>query len=542
MAKPILLYTSLCFLVLFINGCLAHRQWQQQQGFNQCQLDSLDALEPNNRIEAEAGVIESWDPNDDQFQCVGVAIVRRTIEPNGLLLPQYTNAPQLMYIQRGYGIFGAVFPGCPNTYQESQEQQQGQDRRSQDRDQHQKIRSFRQGDIIALPAGVTHWLYNDGESKVVALSLLDINNQANQLDQNPRHFYLAGNPEDEFQQQGRSPRGSQRHQQEQGQGRREGGRHGQKQGQGNNLFSGFRAKDLAEVFNVNEDTIRNLQGLKEDRSNIVRVKGRLQVARPPRSREERERLERQEREQEREDEREQSESRRGGHGRGREEREQEERQQEREEEREQERERRESQRGGRGGGGYNGIEETLCTLRLRENIHDPSRADIYNPHAGRISTLNSHNLPVLRWLQLSAEFGRLQKDAIYAPHWNRNAHSVIYVLRGRAQVQVVDDFGQTVFDDELRQEQILTVPQNFAVVKRASSEGFEWVAFKTNDRAQISPLAGRTSVLRAIPADVLANAFQLRQEEVSELKVNMEQQGNTLLRPSRSSSQWRAIA
>ncbi|XP_030956693.1 11S globulin seed storage protein Jug r 4-like [Quercus lobata] len=538
MAKPILLYTSLCFLVLFINGCLAHRQWQQQQEFNQCQLDSLDALEPNNRIEAEAGVIESWDPNDEQFRCVGVAVVRRTIEPNGLLLPQYTNAPQLMYIQRGYGIFGAVFPGCPNTYQESQEQQQGQDRRSQDRDQHQKIRNFRQGDIIAFPAGVTHWLYNDGESEVVALSLLDINNQANQLDQNPRHFYLAGNPEDEFQQQGRSPRGSRRHQQEQGQGRREGGRHGQQQGQGNNLFSGFRAKDLAEVFNVNEDTIRNLQGLQEHRSNIVRVKGRLQVARPPRSREERERLERQEREQEREDEREQRESRRGGHGRGREESEQ-----EREEgEREQERERRESLRVGRGCGGYNGIEETLCTLRLRENIHDPSRADIYNPQAGRISTLNSHNLPVLRWLQLSAEFGMLKKDAIYAPHWNRNAHSVIYVLRGRAQVQVVDDFGQTVFDDELQQEQILTVPQNFAVVKRASSEGFEWVAFKTNDRAQISPLAGRTSVLRAIPADVLANAFQLRQEDVSELKVNMERQGNTLLRPSRSSSQRRAIA
>ena len=111
MAKPILLYTSLCFLVLFINGCLAHRQWQKQQEFNQCQLDSLDALEPNNRIEAEAGVIESWDPNDDQFQCVGVAVVRRTIEPNGLLLPQYASAPQLIYIERGilsYTEFSSV--------------------------------------------------------------------------------------------------------------------------------------------------------------------------------------------------------------------------------------------------------------------------------------------------------------------------------------------------------------------------------------------------------------------------------------------------
>uniref|UniRef100_A0A7N2MK92 Uncharacterized protein n=1 Tax=Quercus lobata TaxID=97700 RepID=A0A7N2MK92_QUELO len=33
---------------------------------------------------------------------------------------------------------------------------------------------------------------------------------------------------------------------------------------------------------------------------------------------------------------------------------------------------------------------------------------------------------------------------------------------------------------------------------RASSEGFQWVAFKTNDNAQISPLAGQTSALRAI--------------------------------------------
>ncbi|KAL0006336.1 hypothetical protein SO802_013897 [Lithocarpus litseifolius] len=112
----------------------------------------------------------------------------------------------------------------------------------------------------------------------------------------------------------------------------------------------------------------------------------------------------------------------------------------------------------------------------------------------------------------------------------------------KCKFQVVGDFGQTVFDDELQQDQILTVPQNFAVVKRASGEGFEWMAFKTNDRAQISPLAGRTSVLRAIPADVLANAFQLRQEDVSELKVNMERQGNTLIRPSKSSSQRRVIA
>jgi len=99
MAKLTLVSFSLCLLVLF-NGCLAQRRQQQRQ-FGECRLDRLDALEPTHRVEAEAGVIESWDHNDQQFQCAGVAVIRRTIEPNGLLLPQYSNAPELVYIERG---------------------------------------------------------------------------------------------------------------------------------------------------------------------------------------------------------------------------------------------------------------------------------------------------------------------------------------------------------------------------------------------------------------------------------------------------------
>ena len=76
------------------------------------------------------------------------------------------------------------------------------------------------------------------------------------------------------------------------------------------------------------------------------------------------------------------------------------------------------------------------------------------------------------------------------------------------------------------------MPQNYVVVKRASGDGFEWVAFKTNDNAQISPLAGQTSVRRVIPTDVLANTFQLHQEDISELKLNLLQQENTIIRPS----------
>jgi hypothetical protein len=103
----------------------------------------------------------------------------------------------------------------------------------------------------------------------------------------------------------------------------------------------------------------------------VKVEGRLQVVRPERSSQEWERQERQERESEQERERQR---RQGGRGRD-----------------------------------VNGLEETICTLRLMENIGRRSRADIYTEQVGRINTVNSNTLPVLRWLQLSAERGDLQR-------------------------------------------------------------------------------------------------------------------------------------
>lgn len=63
------------------------------------------------------------------------------------------------------------------------------------------------------------------------------------------------------------------------------------------------------------------------------------------------------------------------------------------------------------GGGWkeNGLEETYCSMRVRENIADPARADIYSARGGRIATLNSLNLPILRFLRLSAERGVLYR-------------------------------------------------------------------------------------------------------------------------------------
>lgn len=65
-----------------------------------------------------------------------------------------------------------------------------------------------------------------------------------------------------------------------------------------------------------------------------------------------------------------------------------------------------------GRGRYNGLEETVCSMKFRENIGNPVHADFYNPRGGRITNIDSRKLPVLNWLQLSAQRGVLYKVKI----------------------------------------------------------------------------------------------------------------------------------
>ncbi|CAI0558848.1 unnamed protein product [Linum tenue] len=401
------------------------------------------------------------------------AALRHTIEERGLLLPAYTNAPKLVYVDQGQGYHGAAIPGCAETFQSQEESQQQQDPRQGFRDQHQKIRKVREGDVIALPAGVADWFYNDAQTPLVLVQIMDTSNPANQLDNNFRKFFLAGNPQQQIQGQ----RG-----QFSGQGFQRGESHsgGQEQRSGN-IFQGFDEQFLAEAFNVDTDLARRMKNENDNRGVIVRVEDRLQFLTPEFSEEERSEYQR--------------------------------------------------------GRPANGVEETFCSARLKQNINDPSRADVYNPRAGRITSVNSHNLPILRSLRLSAQKGHLYQNAIMAPHWNMNAHSICYFTRGTGRVQIVDENGRSVFDGEVREGQILTAPHNFAVVKRAGGEGLEWVAFKTNDQAKISQLAGRVSSMRAFPEEVIANSFQVSREEARRLKFNRDEV--TLFSPG-SRSQYRA--
>ncbi|CAK9169997.1 unnamed protein product [Ilex paraguariensis] len=142
---------------------------------------------------------------------------------------------------------------------------------------------------------------------------------------------------------------------EQKQQQQQHGRHSGQEGGFGNIFRGIDVQTLAEAFRVDTETAQKLRGEDDQRGHIVRAERGLSVVQPPLSREEQE-------------------------------------------------------RGERG----NGLDETICSTRLQENLENPSRADIYNPRAGRLSTLNSLTMPVLKFLQLSAGRGVLYKVRILA--------------------------------------------------------------------------------------------------------------------------------
>lgn len=134
---------------------------------------------------------------------------------------------------------------------------------------------------------------------------------------------------------------------------------------------------MSDALGVDKELVRRIQNPEDKRGEIVRVERGLQVLQPSRRSEQ---LQQQEQERE---------------------------------------ERGESER--RGECVSNGLDEAYCTMKIRQNIGDAMLADLYNPRAGRITSLNSQKLPILRFIQMSAERGQLRRVRYMISFTNNNS-------------------------------------------------------------------------------------------------------------------------
>jgi hypothetical protein len=99
----------------------------------------------------------------------------------------------------------------------------------------------------------------------------------------------------------------------------------------------------------------------------------------------------------------------------------------------------------------------------------------------------------------------------------------------------VDERGNTIMNERVRQGDMFVIPQFYATLMRAGNNGFEWVSFKSSSQPIKSPMAGSISVMRAMPIDVISNAYQISPREAEQLKMNRDPQ-SMLLSPTRTSS------
>ncbi|XP_047068708.1 12S seed storage globulin 1-like [Lolium rigidum] len=424
----------------------------RQGGLRGCILDRLQAFEPIQQVRSQAGLTEYFDENNEQFRCTGVSVIRRVIEPQGLLLPQYHNTPGLVYILQGSGYTGLILPGCQETFQKKFQHfgqawfAEGPSERQKFKDEHQRVHHFKQGDVVALPSGIVHWCYNDGDVPIVALYVFDVNNNANQLEPRRKDFLLAGNNkrEQQFEQ---------------------------------NIFNGFSVQLLSEAFGIDQQMAQRIRNQSDQRGDIIHVNQRLQFLKPTVNKQEL--VEKQSYLPIHQYQLSQSMS-----------------------------------------GSHNGLEENFCSLEARKNIENPNNPDTYNPRAGSITRLTSNSFPILHLVQMSATRVNLYQNAVLSPFWNINAHTVMYMIQGHARVQVVNNYGRTVFDDLVRKGKLLIIPQHYVVLKKAKHEGCQYISFKTNPDSMVSHIAGRNSIMRALPVDVIANAFQISRQEARNLKNN----------------------
>ena len=115
------------------------------------------------------------------------------------------------------------------------------------------------------------------------------------------------------------------------------------------------------------------------------------------------------------------------------------------------------------------------------------------------------------------------QNAEYNLHWSMTDHRLAYVIDGEAEIEIADDYGNQVFKERVSRGNMFVIPQFYPSFARAGQEGFEWITFKTSNQPMKSPVAGYTSFFRALPLQLLEQAFQITTAEAQQLKQTRRQ-------------------
>ncbi|KAK9146315.1 hypothetical protein Sjap_006218 [Stephania japonica] len=173
----------------------------------------------------------------------------------------------------------------------------------------------------------------------------------------------------------------------------------------------------------------------------------------------------------------------------------------------------------------------VCNITFRIKGKDPTNIVTSN-EGGTIHDVNGTHYLILKQLQLSALTGDVYSNTLSGPVFNANAYIIICAIRGSGRVQIVGDSPTPAHDGQLREGEIILVPQGFATTTLTGKDGFKWVVFKTNSDPTLISFSGTTSVIQALSTGVLMNMYRINKDQVQDLKYNRNESG--LYPPSRA--------
>ncbi|KAK9087630.1 hypothetical protein Syun_030024 [Stephania yunnanensis] len=173
----------------------------------------------------------------------------------------------------------------------------------------------------------------------------------------------------------------------------------------------------------------------------------------------------------------------------------------------------------------------VCNITFHIKGENPTNILVKN-EGGTIYAVNGTHYPILKRLQLSGTTGYDNNNTFAGLAMNPDAYSIIYGIRGNGRVQIVGNSPTPAYDGQLREGEMILLPQGCTTTTQGGKDGFKWVVFKTNSDPTLLFFSGRTSVMRGLSTGVLMNMYRINKDQVEDLKGNWTESG--LYPPSRA--------
>ncbi|XP_015168061.1 13S globulin seed storage protein 2-like [Solanum tuberosum] len=149
--------------------------------------------------------------------------------------------------------------------------------------------------------------------------------------------------------------------------------------------------------------------------------------------------------------------------------------------------------------------------KLVFNLDSAKHCTVEVKNGGILSTVTCRNLPLLRYIGLSANRVVLEGGALFGPIFTADLSvQLSYVTKGSGRVQIMGPLCKIVLDTKVEEGELFFVPKFFPFVVEADEGGLEFFSVITSSKQVYGGLSGgKKSIWEAISPSVLEASLNM---------------------------------